>query len=109
MPSAVAQSTVASPEAARSRVTANPSVPPSSASASATDSSAGPPTVAETVFASIRPASVPTDPAGSSMVVSSFEDGRTVIFQRRFSPFATRSAPRTAPLPTTNASSRSVV
>ena len=43
------------------------------------------------------------------IVTSSFDDGRTVVFQRRFSPFITRSAPRTRPLATVNALSLSVV
>ena len=44
-------------------------------------------TVAETLFASGRPDSVETVPAARSIVRSSFDDGRTPIRQRRFSPF----------------------
>ena len=43
------------------------------------------------------------------IVTSSFDDGRTPIFQRRFSPLTTRSAARTLPLVTVNALSLSVV
>ena len=81
-------------------MTANPSVCPSSASASATDSSAGPRTLAEAVFDSGCPECVDTDPAGSSTDTSSLVDGRTVMVQRRFSPWTARFAFVTRPFPT---------
>ena len=68
-----------------------------------------PATHAVGLFDSGRPDSVDTDPAGSVIVTFSFEDGRTPIFQRRFSFFTTRSAERTLPLVTVNALSLSVV
>ncbi len=53
-----------------------------------------PVTVAETVFDSGRPDSVDTAPAASVIDTSSFDDGRTVIFQRRFSPFTVNALSR---------------
>ena len=109
MPSRVRYSTVTVPDAARLRETANStaSSTPSRASASATDKSAGPRTVAVTVFASVRPPSVVTDPAGSVTVTSSNDAGRTAISQRAFCPCAARCAIRTRPFSTWNARSLS--
>ena len=100
------------PEAARLKDTANstPASIPSLARASAAESSAGPSTVAVTVFESFLPPCVHTAPgaaqsvvAGSVTSTSSNEAGCTVIVQRRFSPFATRFAFVTRPLVTASA------
>ena len=116
MPLSVAYSTVTSPEAGRLKLIGNCTAGsiPSRARASATERSAGPGTVALTVFDSLRPASVHTAPgsvqsvaAGSRTTTSSCESGRTEISQRWFWPCATRLAIRTRPLVTWNASSRS--
>ena len=88
---------------------------PSFARASATLNAAGPGTVAVTVFESLRPASVHTDPAavqsdaaGRLMVTSSYDAGRTAMVQRRFWPRAARLASTTRPFPISNAWSRKV-
>ena len=82
---------------------------PSSTRATATEMPTGPITRADGLFDSGRPDSVDTDPAGSVIVTSPFDDGRTPIVQRRFSLLTTRSAERTLPLVTVNALSLSVV
>ena len=117
MPSAVAQSTFAAAAAARSSVTANRIVAPgaSSASASATDSPAGPATEAESACDSGRPSSAQIAPSAPQPVVSgrsirtaSCESGSTVIFHRSRRP-PTRLARVTSPPVTANDASRSVL